>query len=185
VAIRLASYDFTHASTSSNSTYCIVYRGDTTFKHEGLRFSSIQHIHIHTYIASEREREREREKASFKLIISAFSAYRECSHACSNYVFFHNLLDTPWPESTGELCRPSDRRLSATLVPTFANWGCHVVSVTDPYGCILRFLDQSHYFFFQIVPQLYSRGWADPDLWIYSHELWSLDHRGGPICWIH
>jgi hypothetical protein len=47
---------------------------------------------------------------------------------------------TPWPESANELYRPSDRRLSAKLVPTFADRGCHVVSVTDPYGCILGFL---------------------------------------------
>jgi hypothetical protein len=28
--------------------------------------------------------------------------------------------------------RPSDRRVSAKLVPTFADRGCHVVSATDP-----------------------------------------------------
>jgi hypothetical protein len=49
---------------------------------------------------------------------------------------------TPWPESASELYRPSDRRLSAKLVPTFADRGCHVVSVTDPHGCILGFLDR-------------------------------------------
>jgi hypothetical protein len=38
----------------------------------------------------------------------------------------------------------SDRRLSAKLVPTSADRGCHVVSVTDPYGCILRFLDRTY-----------------------------------------
>jgi hypothetical protein len=32
-----------------------------------------------------------------------------------------------------------------------------VVSVTDPYGRILGFLDRSRYFFFQVAPQLYSR----------------------------
>jgi hypothetical protein len=37
-----------------------------------------------------------------------------------------------------------------------------VTSVTDPYGCILGFLDRSRYFFFQVAPQLYSRGCADP-----------------------
>jgi CBS-domain-containing membrane protein len=36
----------------------------------------------------------------------------------------------------------NDRRLSAKLVPTFADRGCHVVSVTDPYGRILGFLDR-------------------------------------------
>jgi hypothetical protein len=28
----------------------------------------------------------------------------------------------------------------------FVDKGCHVVSVTDPYGRILDFLDRSHYF---------------------------------------
>jgi hypothetical protein len=45
----------------------------------------------------------------------------------------------PWSESASKLYRPSDRRLSAKLVPTFADKGCHVVSVTDPYGRILDF----------------------------------------------
>jgi hypothetical protein len=36
-----------------------------------------------------------------------------------------------------------------------------VVSMTDPYGRIFGFLDQSRYFFFQVAPQLYSRG-VDP-----------------------
>jgi hypothetical protein len=40
----------------------------------------------------------------------------------------------------------------------FAGRGCHVVSVTDPYGRILGFLDRNHYFFFQVPPKLYSRG---------------------------
>jgi hypothetical protein len=52
--------------------------------------------------------------------------------------------------------RPSDRRLSAKLVSTFADRGCHVVSVPDPYGSILCFLDRSRYFFFQVASQLYS-----------------------------
>jgi hypothetical protein len=68
---------------------------------------------------------------------------------------------TPWPECANELYRPSDRRLSAALVPTFADRRCNVVSVTDPYGRILRFLDRSHYFFFEVAPQLYSRGWVN------------------------
>jgi CBS-domain-containing membrane protein len=40
-----------------------------------------------------------------------------------------------------ELYRPSDRRLLAKLVPAFADKGCHVVSVMDPHGRILGFLD--------------------------------------------
>jgi hypothetical protein len=41
---------------------------------------------------------------------------------------------TPWSQSASELYRPSDRRLSAKWLPTLADRGCHVVSVTDPYG---------------------------------------------------
>jgi hypothetical protein len=36
--------------------------------------------------------------------------------------------------------------LSAKWLPTFADRGCHVVSVTDPYGRILGFIDRSRYF---------------------------------------
>jgi hypothetical protein len=32
-----------------------------------------------------------------------------------------------------ELYRPNDRRLSAKLVPTLADKGCHVVSATNPH----------------------------------------------------
>jgi hypothetical protein len=63
---------------------------------------------------------------------------------------------TPWPESASEQYR--DRRLSAKLVPTFEDRGCCIVSVTDPCGRILGFLERSRYFFFQVAPQLYSRG---------------------------
>jgi hypothetical protein len=40
--------------------------------------------------------------------------------------------ETPWPECANKLYRPTDRRLSAKLVPTFADRECHVVSVNDP-----------------------------------------------------
>jgi hypothetical protein len=32
-------------------------------------------------------------------------------------------IQTPWPESASELYRPSERHLSAKLVPTFADRG--------------------------------------------------------------
>jgi hypothetical protein len=65
---------------------------------------------------------------------------------------------TPWPESASELYQPSYRRLSAKILLTFADRGCHVVSVTDPYGRILGFLARNRNFFFQVAPHLYSRG---------------------------
>jgi hypothetical protein len=78
---------------------------------------------------------------------------------------------TPWPESANELYRSSDNRLSPKLVPTVADRRCHVVSLTDPNGRILGFLDRSRYFFFQVAPQLYSRGWVD--LVSYQQHLWN------------
>jgi hypothetical protein len=98
---------------------------------------------------------------------------------------------TLWPESASGLYQPEN------LEPTVADRRCHVVRVTDPYGRILGFLYRSRYFFFQVAPQLYSRGWVDPapdplllrkfgsagnrtwDLWASSQEFWPLDHRGG------
>jgi hypothetical protein len=44
------------------------------------------------------------------------------------------------------------------VIAKFADRGCHVVSVTDPYGRILGFLDRSRYYFFEVAPQLCSRG---------------------------
>jgi hypothetical protein len=37
-----------------------------------------------------------------------------------------------------------------------------MVSATEPHGRIVGFLDQGRYYFFQVVPQLYSRGSMDP-----------------------
>jgi hypothetical protein len=64
----------------------------------------------------------------------------------NDFSIFTVKKKTPWSESASELYRPSDRRLSAKWLPTFAERGCHVVSVTDPYGRILGFLDRSRYF---------------------------------------
>jgi hypothetical protein len=57
------------------------------------------------------------------------------------FTYIHATLacihNTPWPGSAIELYLPSDRCLSAKLVPTFTDRWCNVVSVTDPYGRIL------------------------------------------------
>jgi hypothetical protein len=72
-----------------------------------------------------------------------------------------SIKKTPWSESTSELYRPNDRRLLAKLVSTFADRGCHVVSVIDPYGRNIGFLDRNRYFFFEVALHLYSRGWVN------------------------
>jgi hypothetical protein len=74
-------------------------------------------------------------------------------HIFSKFLFSNHPIDQ---SHASELYRPSDRRLPAKLVPTFADTGCRVVSATDPYGHILDFLDRNRYFFFQAAPQLYS-----------------------------
>jgi hypothetical protein len=43
-------------------------------------------------------------------------------------------------------------------LPTFADRGCHVVSVTDPYGRILGFSRQEPLLFYQVAPQLFVHG---------------------------
>jgi hypothetical protein len=70
------------------------------------------------------------------------------------------LITTPWLWSTSELYGPSNRRLLAKLVPTFCGYR---VSYEQCGGSLwLCFLDRSHYFFFQVAPNLYSWGWVDP-----------------------
>jgi hypothetical protein len=96
-----------------------------------------------------------------------------------------------------ELYRPSDRRLLVKLVPTFTGRECHVVSVTDPYGLNLGFLDRRFFLSssssvlvtrlsaprsrLTTSQKMWWRRKSNPDLWIYSQELWPLDHRGGLI----
>jgi hypothetical protein len=96
------------------------------------------------------------------------------------------------PQSSSELYRPSDRRLSTKLVPE-GDKGCRMVTATNPYSRILGFLERSRYYFFQVDPQSFSRGWVDPvpdPLLLRKSgsagieprplELWPLNHRGGP-----
>jgi hypothetical protein len=73
-----------------------------------------------------------------------------------------------------------------------------IQSARHTYGCILGFLDRNRYFFFQVAPQLYSRGWVDPvpDPLLLRKSgstgnrtrtsgsvarNWPLDHRGSQI----
>jgi hypothetical protein len=73
----------------------------------------------------------------------------------------------PRPLSASELYRPSDRRLSATLMPSFADIAFHVVSVTYPCCRILGFLDR------------YSGIWGCKDI-LSRPPLWS----GGQRSWL-
>jgi hypothetical protein len=83
------------------------------------------------------------------------------------------------------------------VVPTLADTGVAWSAQRILPVVSLGFLDRSHYYFFQVAPQLSSWGWVDPvpdplllsksesvgnrtqDLWSCSQKLWPLDHRGG------
>jgi hypothetical protein len=78
---------------------------------------------------------------------------------------------TPWPESASELYRPSDRHLTVKLVPTLADRGCCVVSVTDPHRRNIGFLDRSHYCFFQILNCTHETEWAPFQTHYFSESL--------------
>jgi hypothetical protein len=87
-----------------------------------------------------------------------FKAITLCTHPSES----KTKQKPSWSESASELYRSSDRGLSAELVQIFADRWCHVVSVTVPYCRNIGLLDRSRYFFLQVAPQLYSRGWVDP-----------------------
>jgi hypothetical protein len=81
--------------------------------------------------------------------------------------------------------RPSDSRLSAKLVPTFADRGYRLISATDPHGRILGFLDLELLLFlsstYSVVltrvsgpryrPTTLEKTGSAGDLWICSQEL--------------
>jgi hypothetical protein len=56
-----------------------------------------------------------------------------------------------------------------------------VVSVTDPYGRILVSLDRRRYLFFQVAPQLYSRGSVNPVLDPLPQNLVAPGIEPGPL----
>jgi hypothetical protein len=57
----------------------------------------------------------------------------------SSFFFYNNSIALV----RSELYRVNYLRLSTKLVATFADRGCRMVSLTDPYVCILASLDRS------------------------------------------
>jgi hypothetical protein len=92
------------------------------------------------------------------------------------------IKETPWPKSARELYRPSDSRLSAKLVPTFADRGMS-------RGQLKRFL-RSQSRFSRPEPLLFLPGSSSVVLTrlsgprsrpTTSQELWPLGRRGSLI----
>jgi hypothetical protein len=83
-----------------------------------------------------------------------------------NYGYIHTRNSVAWVR---ERIIPTKRQPFVGEISGanfFVNREFRMVSTTDLYGRILDFLDRSHYFFFQVAPQLYSLGCVDsvPDL---------------------
>jgi hypothetical protein len=49
--------------------------------------------------------------------------------------------------------------------------GCHVVSVTDPYGRILGILNRSRYFFKQLLSCTHEAEWTSFQTYYFSENL--------------
>jgi hypothetical protein len=82
-----------------------------------------------------------RKEGTTKLNIDHTVIFSEVDvHICHKIGLQLNTFDvlksyyTPWLWFASELYRPSDRRLLAKLVPTFADRGCRVISATDSHG---------------------------------------------------
>jgi hypothetical protein len=93
-----------------------------------------------------------------------------------------------------------DRSLSETLVPTFTDRGCRVVSPADPPTAVISVFRSETLIFIlsssSIVltrlsgprsrPTTSQKIWwrreSNPDLWICSQELWPLDQRDNRLC---
>jgi hypothetical protein len=78
--------------------------------------------------------------------------------------------------SASELYRPSDRRLSAKLVPPFADRGCRVVSATDPLAVNSVFLTR------EVGTELLNIILTNFVL-LHSGSLHLLSNGNQQICW--
>jgi hypothetical protein len=90
-----------------------------------------------------------------------------------NLGLISNPKKTLWPESVSELFRlrpPIIGEVSANFLPIEV---CRVVSVADPYGHILRFLDRSLYFFLPISSSIVLTRQSGPrSRLIISQKIW-------------
>jgi hypothetical protein len=99
--------------------------------------------------------------SSVRQVVTAVRTYLLTIYQCALY--FSRSQQTNSVAWVLERSIPTERpSLVGEVSANFFRIECHVVSVTDPYGRILGFLDRSSYSFFQVAPQLYPQGWVDP-----------------------
>jgi hypothetical protein len=80
------------------------------------------------------------------------------AHATCPANYNNTKKQTPWPESTSDLYRPSDRRLSANLVPTFADRGVSRSQGSGSPTAVISVSRPELVLFLQVAPQ----AWVDP-----------------------
>jgi hypothetical protein len=73
-------------------------------------------------------------------------------------VYRMKTKQTPWPESASDYTDRATAACRRNQCQLLWIEGCRVVSAVDPQGSHLDFLNRSRYIFFQVAPQLYSRG---------------------------
>jgi hypothetical protein len=74
--------------------------------------------------------------------------------------------------------------LVSDVSANFFDRGCHMVNVTDPYGCILGFLDRSHYFFFffkKLLNCVHEAEWTRFQTHYFSENLVEPGIEPGPV----
>jgi hypothetical protein len=90
-----------------------------------------------------------------KVIVLYMKAQKLCRAVANDYCPIKNSVASVRKRTIPTERPPLVSEVSANF---FVDRGCQVVSVTNPYGRILGFLDRSRYYFFQVASQLYSRG---------------------------
>jgi hypothetical protein len=96
---------------------------------------------------------------------------------CTNLTYCSSLhkktnKQTPRSESVSKLYQLSVRCLLANLVKTFVHRGCRVVSVMDPYGRILYFIEPSRYIFFKyLLNCTHEAEWTPFQIHYFSENL--------------
>jgi hypothetical protein len=82
-----------------------------------------------------------RTELSFSFLYFRFIRCKSSQHSEAKFQSHTYSLHTPWPESTSELYRPKYRRMSAKLVPNFADRGvsrCQRDESLRPYSRLSR-----------------------------------------------
>jgi hypothetical protein len=100
---------------------------------------------------------------------------------CSCLMQLSSTKQIPWPESASELYRPSDRRLLAKLVPTFAERGMSRSQRGRSPLPLSRISRSEPLLFFQVAPCTQEAEWTPFQTRYFSENLVALGIETGPL----